>query len=804
MSSTTNYDQLYAYLSQHERHANEVCIMRERYPDPLALVANSQTLYNPSQSPQHSGSSMHPPPQQFTPVYAAPIHHQHYNTPVNPQQQLVSPQPCISSSVTQQSQAKFPQLVASLAVPTFQQGEDLIECINKEMAFVSAVASRPRDDIEDAKSCWKSVEKRFGGNATTIKDSKGVIFLMQLTSLDESFHKKFANQKFIRSLSPELETNAVVWECRAPRNQDNKNKESSKRSVPIDTSTSTALVSCDGLGGIMTGVIRQIRIGLIMPHGFLILNVLIRVPPPYTGNFMPPTPDLSFTGLDEFVNEPVVENCKAMSSEEEPKVVRKYDDAPSIEEWVSDDEEEDVSQPKTKKKTVRPSIVKKEFVKSKQQEKTTRKIVKQVEQHRQNHLTVPRGNQRYFEQYDFTQKLGSNFKMFNKACYVCGSFDHLQVDCNYHQKQFQNQRMVKPVWNNAQRVNHQNFAKKTHPYAKKNMVPRAVLMKSGLVSINTARQNISKTAVLVNTARQVNAAHSKTIMNAARPMDKKFNTARPKAVVKVSNPHMDLQGKGVIDSGCSRHMKGNMSYLTNYEEIDGGYVAFRRNPKGGKITGKSVLFNDTECIVLSPNFKLIDESQVLLRFPRKNNMCSVDLNNIVPKGGLTCLFAKATSNESNLWHRRLGHLNFKTINKLVRGNLVRGLPSKLFENEQTCVACQKGKQHRSSCKSKTENSISLPLHLLHMDLFGPTFVKSIMKKMYCLVVTDDYSRFTWVFLLATKDETSGILKSFITGIENLVDHKVKVIRCDNGMGLSSKNREMNQFCEMKGILRHLV
>ncbi|GJV89351.1 putative ribonuclease H-like domain-containing protein [Tanacetum coccineum] len=136
------------------------------------------------------------------------------------------------------------------------------------------------------------------------------------------------------------------------------------------------------------------------------------------------------------------------------------------------------------------------------------------------------------------------------------------------------------------------------------------------------------------------------------------------------------------------------------------------------------------------------------------------------------------------------------MNKLVKGNLVRGLPSKLFENDQTCVACQKGKQHRASCKSKTENSISLPLHLLHMDLFGPTFVKSLMKKMYCLVVTDDYSRFTWVFFLATKDETSDILKSFITGIENLVDHKVKVIRCDNGTEF--KNREMNQFCEMKG------
>nr|GEV67255.1 hypothetical protein [Tanacetum cinerariifolium] len=135
------------------------------------------------------------------------------------------------------------------------------------------------------------------------------------------------------------------------------------------------------------------------------------------------------------------------------------------------------------------------------------------------------------------------------------------------------------------------------------------------------------------------------------------------------------------------------------------------------------------------------------------------------------------------------------MNKLVKGNLVRGLPSKLFENDQNCVACQKGKQHRASCKTKTENSISLPLYLLHMDLFGPTFVKSFMKKMYCLVVTNDYSRFTWVFFLSTKDETSGILKSFITRIENLVDHKVKVIRRDNETEF--KNRDMNQFCDMK-------
>ncbi|GJT84022.1 copia protein [Tanacetum coccineum] len=114
---TTNYDQLYEYLSQHERHVNEVRITRERYPDPLALVANFLTLYNPSQSPQHSGSLMYPPPQHFTPVYAALIHHQHHHTLVNLQQHSVSPQPFISPSVTQQNQAEFPKLDSSLVVP---------------------------------------------------------------------------------------------------------------------------------------------------------------------------------------------------------------------------------------------------------------------------------------------------------------------------------------------------------------------------------------------------------------------------------------------------------------------------------------------------------------------------------------------------------------------------------------------------------------------------------------------------------------------------------------------------------------
>ncbi|GJY57966.1 putative ribonuclease H-like domain-containing protein [Tanacetum coccineum] len=167
-----------------------------------------------------------------------------------------------------------------------------------------------------------------------------------------------------------------------------------------------------------------------------------------------------------------------------------------------------------------------------------------------------------------------------------------------------------------------------------------------------------------------------------------------KPTVETNEPEtQDLKDEGVIDSGCSRYMTRNKSYLTDYKEIDGGFVAFRGNLKGGKITRK-LKYETT----LKGNWMKI---LVLLKIPRKDDMYSVDLKNVVPQGGLTCLFAKATPDESNLWQRRLGHVNFKTMNKLVRENLVRGLPSKLFEINQPCVACQNGKQHRASCRNPT-------------------------------------------------------------------------------------------------------
>nr|GEW56145.1 hypothetical protein [Tanacetum cinerariifolium] len=326
-----------------------------------------------------------------------------------------------------------------------------------------------------------------------------------------------------------------------------------------------------------------------------------------------------------------------------------------------------------------------------------------------------------------------------------------------------------------------------------NFTPTAVLTKSRIVSISTARQCSSRAAVPVSAARPINTAAPKPLVwrpkikvqdhvskNSGSYICERFEHVDPEGRL---NPQDALKDQGCFDSGCSRHITKNISTSLTLRSMMEGYVAFGGGAKGGKITGKGTI-------------RTADESHVLLKVPRKNNMCSFDMKNIVPQKDLTFLLAKATSDESMLWHRRLGHINFKNINKLIKDNLVKGLPSKRLENDQTCVVCLKGKQHKVSFNSKIQNFISQPLFMLHMDLFGPTSVSSIMHKKYYLVITDDFSRFTWVFFLATKDETSRVLKCFITKIENLVDKKVKIIRCDNETEF--KNRVLNEFYAEKG------
>nr|GEZ94193.1 hypothetical protein [Tanacetum cinerariifolium] len=166
--------------------------------------------------------------------------------------------------------------------------------------------------------------------------------------------------------------------------------------------------------------------------------------------------------------------------------------------------------------------------------------------------------------------------------------------------------------------------------------------------------------------------------------------------------------------------------------------------------------------------------------PRRHDLYTFNLSDIQPEQHINCLLAKASLEESTKWHRRMAHVNFKTINKLAKHGLVEGLPLKLFSNEHNCVSSNKGKQHKASYKAiSAVRTIFEPLQLLHMDLFGHTSIRSIDHKYYSLVVTDDFSGFCWAFFMGTKDETFYILKDFIALIENQLNKKVKAIRCDN-------------------------
>ncbi|GJW48013.1 putative ribonuclease H-like domain-containing protein [Tanacetum coccineum] len=338
--------------------------------------------------------------------------------------------------------------------------------------------------------------------------------------------------------------------------------------------------------------------------------------------------------------------------------------------------------------------------------------------------------------------------------------NHLPDYCDNHQR-----RGIVST-NNYNRVD----AKTTHLTILKNMSPKLVLLKTGLTPLNTVRPvNTAHPKIAVHSAKSKTHFSKQAQSTAKRPFYKKTGlTIRGKCCKVLSilgKPQHD--DKGFVDIGCSRHMTGNIAYISDFKEFDGGYVAFGGGAYGGRITGKGTLKIDNLDFEDLPN-----ENQILLKIPRKDNMYIFDMKNIVPKESLTCLVAKSTLDESMLWHRRLGHINFKNINKLANDNLVRGLPTKRFENDQTRVACLKGKQQKASCKSKVLNPITKPLFMLHMDLFGPTFVSSLMRKKYCLVVTDDYSRFTWVLFLTTKDETSEF-----------------------------KNKVMDDFCREKGIKR---
>nr|GEY35337.1 putative ribonuclease H-like domain-containing protein [Tanacetum cinerariifolium] len=566
-------------------------------------------------------------------------------------------------------------------------------------------------------------------------------------------------------------------ECRAPRSQDRGRRDNFRQGSKVEEQAPKALMEIDGVGyeegrgyGKLAGLLTASKD----------LDNLIKSQRSdknkeglgYTA--VPPPP-------------PAITYCRKSLEEDQNK-------NPSV--------FKNVASPITPKPFIKFVKPKDSQSESKTDKKETPKktLVKYAEQYRKpNKKPNVRGNQRNWNNLK-SHQLGPEFVMKKKACFNCGDFNHLAYDYRIrvrktfipkpvtHRLYKPSQRPVRTNMNGAS-PNITSFNKQAHSYGNrpfhKTPVVRSPYRPPCVHTVNR----------YLPPANRKFSTGSRNFPTANR----KFSTASrkfPTCSTKSPTADIGMKGKAVKPLACwswkpSQNLsnKGNISYLSDYEPFDGGYVSFGQGgckiTRNGTIkTGKlelenvyfvkdlkynlfsvsqiydnknSVLFTDSECIVLGRDFKLLDDANILLGTPRQHNMYSIDLNNIVPHRDVTCLVAKASVDECMLWHRRLGHLNFKTMNKLVRHNLVRGLPTKCFENDHTCTAFLKGKQHKASCKSKLVNSVTKPLHTLHMDLFGPT-----------------------------SDKTSGILKKFITEIENLKDLKVKISGVTIGENLGTR------------------
>ncbi|KAJ9548285.1 hypothetical protein OSB04_020828 [Centaurea solstitialis] len=305
----------------------------------------------------------------------------------------------------------------------------------------------------------------------------------------------------------------------------------------------------------------------------------------------------------------------------------------------------------------------------------------------------------------------------------------------------------------------------------------------------------------------------KEFTNSCSPISSSSNT-------KVSH---DNRHVWYLDSGCSKHMTGRKEILHNFKPKFCGSVQFG-NEQYAPIVGYGDVIQDKVTIKkvslveglghnlfsigqfcdkdLEVGFKKrrcvvkTEAGKELLVGTRRRNLYKIDLRDVKAKNTLY-LLSKASNQQSVLWHRRLSHLNFKGLNKLVIGNLAIGIPDLRFQQDHLCSACQLGKMKRASHKSKLEHGTEKPLQLIHMDLCGPMRVQSINGKKYVLVMVDDYSRYTWVKFLRSKDEAPEIIISVLKEVQVNLQSQVQKIRSDHGTEF--KNKVLGGYLESVGI-----
>ena len=264
-------------------------------------------------------------------------------------------------------------------------------------------------------------------------------------------------------------------------------------------------------------------------------------------------------------------------------------------------------------------------------------------------------------------------------------------------------------------------------------------------------------------------------------------------------------------------MTGSSSYLTDYQNISGGYVSYGGGAKG-KIIGKGTLnvdnlpslhnvyhvdglkanlisisqlcdddlyvkFNKQSCEVFNK-----DNSCVLTALRSSDNCYKIN----EPQ---SCFSAKIS--ETDLWHQKLGHASLRKLQELVRHDAVLGLPKLDLKTGSFCGSCQKGKQTRTPHKKLNRTTSSRCLEMIHTDLMGPIEVESLGRKKYSFVCVDDFSRYTWIIFLREKSETFEAFKVWYKQVKNLYNLKVVKLRSDHGT--EYENSQFAKFCNEKGI-----
>ncbi|KAJ9544445.1 hypothetical protein OSB04_024152 [Centaurea solstitialis] len=282
-----------------------------------------------------------------------------------------------------------------------------------------------------------------------------------------------------------------------------------------------------------------------------------------------------------------------------------------------------------------------------------------------------------------------------------------------------------------------------------------------------------------------------------------------------------------VDSGCSRHMTGTLELLTSYVNKEGSFVAFGGNQKW-KIKGygmivKGVVTVNQVSYVDGLKHNLISVSQLcdnemdvmfkikycimykadtlieVMRANRRGDLYLLYFETLEAKEEIS-LVSSVKNEEAWLWHNRFYHLNFHTVDKLIRIKLVKGLPEIKFENDHLCSACEMGKLKRSSHKTKSVPSVDKPLQMLHVDLYGPIAKQSLNGKKYILVLVDEFSRYTWVEFVRKKSHVPILLINLLKRLQVLHGMQVRVIRSDNGTEF--KNSTIEDYLTSVGIIHN--